>query len=146
MHARYLLAVSAVFLFGGLVSASGGARGPAGERLPPWGTPVVGKKPPMPEQIELSDPPYRVTIWISGLVEPWDIAFVSSKRAYVTERPGRVRLIENGKLRPRPYTIIKSAYSGEGGLMGIAIHPQYPHPAWVYPCILTNQAADHTTV
>lgn len=75
---------------------------------------------------------YKVETYASGLVVPWDIAFVSKNRAYVTERPGRVRLIENGRLQPRPYATISAAVSGEGGLMGIALHPNYPNPRWVY--------------
>jgi glucose/arabinose dehydrogenase len=73
-----------------------------------------------------------VTTFASGLQVPWDMAFVSMNRIYVTERPGRVRLIENGKLRPQPYARINVVSRGEGGLMGIALHPKYPNPRWVY--------------
>jgi glucose/arabinose dehydrogenase len=75
---------------------------------------------------------YRVEVFASGLVIPWGIVFASPNRAYVTERTGRVRLIENGKLHPEPYAVVRSTPSGEGGLMGIALHPSYPNPRWVY--------------
>lgn len=101
--------------------------------LPPPGQPVVGDKPPMPEPVARPTlDNYRVETYASGLVVPWDIAFVFSDRAYVTERPGRVRLIENGRLRPEPYARINAVDQGEGGLMGIALHPDYPNPRWVY--------------
>lgn len=93
----------------------------------------VGRKPPMPLPVArptVND--YRVETWVSGLVIPWDIAFASKNRAYVTERIGRVRLVENGKLRPAPYARIPVLVRGEGGLMGMALHPRYPNPRWVY--------------
>jgi glucose/arabinose dehydrogenase len=101
--------------------------------LPPPGDPSIGKKPPMPEPT--SRPmvrEYRVQTWVSGLAVPWDIAFVSRSRAYITERPGRVRLVQNGRLRPAPYAIVRSVAEGEGGVMGIALHPRYPNPRYVY--------------
>lgn len=82
----------------------------------------------------MPDPPLiQVQSIASGLVVPWGIVFPSPTRVYVTERPGRVRLIENGKLRPEPYArISKVTHTGEGGLMGIALHPQYPGIRKVY--------------
>ncbi|MCE5200408.1 MAG: PQQ-dependent sugar dehydrogenase [Armatimonadota bacterium] len=113
--------------------ASPAGEGQGGRKLPPPGRPLIGQKPPMPASVQVSSPSgYRVQTIASGLVVPWDMVFVSRQRIYVTERPGRVRLIENGRLRSSPYAVIKSARSGEGGLMGIALHPNYPNPAWVY--------------
>lgn len=100
--------------------------------LPPPGNPDVGREPPMPDPVQVSNPPYRVETVATGLEVPWDMAFVSKDRIYVTERPGRVRLIENGTLRTEPYARINTAARGEGGLMGIALHPDYPNPRWVY--------------
>lgn len=102
--------------------------------LPPPGRPVVGDKPPMPEPVRrptLDD--YRVETIATGLVIPWDMAFTPDGRIYVTERPGRVRLISGGQLRPQPYATINAVQArGEGGLMGIALHPDYPNPREVY--------------
>lgn len=101
--------------------------------LPPPGEPVVGRKPPMPDPIDVpmvND--YKVEVYASGLAIPWDIAFVSKDRAYVTERSGKIRLIENGKLREQAYATIDVHAGGEGGLMGIAPHPDYPNPRYVY--------------
>ncbi|MBI2842982.1 MAG: PQQ-dependent sugar dehydrogenase [Armatimonadetes bacterium] len=101
--------------------------------LPPPGKTVVGEKPPMPEPVRRPRPEeYSVETFVSGLVVPWDMAFASKDRVYVTERPGRVRLIENGKLREEPYARIEVIAEGEGGLMGIALHPRYPDPSYVY--------------
>lgn len=102
--------------------------------LPPPGRPVIGGKPPMPDPVErptLDD--YQVQTVASGLVVPWDMAFTPDGRIYVTERPGRVRLISGGQLRPQPYATIRGVSArGEGGLMGIALHPDYPNPREVF--------------
>ncbi len=101
--------------------------------LPPAGKPVVGRKPPMPEPVNVASPSgYRVADYATGLVIPWDMAFLPDGRMYVTERPGRVRVIENNRLQSKPYATISTAASGEGGLMGIALHPNYPDPPYVY--------------
>lgn len=100
--------------------------------LPPPGKPLVGKKPPMPAAEVITNPPYRVEAIATGLIVPWDIAFVSENRIYVTERPGRVRILEGGRLQAKPYAVIPVSAQGEGGLMGIALHPLYPDPRWVY--------------
>lgn len=102
--------------------------------LPPPGEPDVGRTPPMPQPVRRSTlEGYRVTDFATGLQVPWDMAFAPEGRVYVTERPGRVRLIENGNLRAEPYaTLANISARGEGGLMGIALHPNYPNPRWVY--------------
>jgi hypothetical protein len=41
----------------------------------------------------------------------------------ISERPGNIRLIKAGKLIEKPYTKIEVAHIGEGGLMGLALHP-----------------------
>jgi glucose/arabinose dehydrogenase len=111
-----------------------------GRPLPPAGSePILGTQPPMPTPVNrptLDD--YRVEDYATGLVVPWDIAFVSPGRVYVTERPGRIRLILNGKLQSRPYATVNVTSSGEGGLMGIALHPKYPNPRWVYLMYTSN--------
>jgi quinoprotein glucose dehydrogenase len=74
----------------------------------------------------------RVESWVENLEAPWGLAFLPDNRALVTERPGRVRLIEEGRLRQEPYFTVDAANTGEGGLMGIALHPDFPEEPYVY--------------
>jgi glucose/arabinose dehydrogenase len=48
-------------------------------------------------------------------------------RLFIVEQPGRIRIVENGKLLPKPFLDIKSkvGYGGERGLLSVAFHPQY---------------------
>jgi glucose/arabinose dehydrogenase len=76
----------------------------------------------------------RDPVMETGLQEPWGIAFLPDGRMLVTERPGRLRIIENGKLLPEAVRGVPAVYGGEGGLLDIALHPQYSHPGndWIY--------------
>src|ERR1700693_5669651 len=44
----------------------------------------------------------RVTVVTKGLVHPWSLAFLPDGNILVTERPGRVRMIRDGVLDPKP--------------------------------------------
>lgn len=62
---------------------------------------------------------------VTGLEVPWGIAFLPNQDMLVTERPGRVRLVRGGKLVQKPVATIDVTNSGEGGLLGIATHPNF---------------------
>lgn len=69
---------------------------------------------------------FRVETVVSGLEVPWSIAFAPDGRMFITERPGRVRVFENGQLRPQPIATLEDVRSAsESGLMGLALHPQF---------------------
>jgi aldose sugar dehydrogenase len=67
-----------------------------------------------------------------GLEVPWDIAFLDDDTLFVTERPGRVRVIDNGRLRPDPVATFDVTDQGEAGLMGIAVHPDVGQERYIY--------------
>lgn len=73
-----------------------------------------------------------VKAWITGLEAPWSLVFLPDGRALTSERPGRVRLIKNGSLVSTPYAAPDVAAQGEGGLMGLAVHPQFPDEPYIY--------------
>jgi len=74
----------------------------------------------------------KVESWIEGLEIPWSLIFLHDKRALVSERPGRIRLIKDGILQKTPFAVIDVAHIGEGGLMGMAIHPEFPQKPFIY--------------
>jgi len=68
----------------------------------------------------------QVSVVARGLIVPWDIAFLPDGRALVTERPGRVRIITpDGRLLPTAAATISVTAGGEGGLLGVAVDPQF---------------------
>jgi aldose sugar dehydrogenase len=75
----------------------------------------------------------RVETVATGLEVPWEIAFLPDRSALVTERPGRVRLLEaNGELRDDPVATVEVSALGEGGLMGLALDPEFTDNDLVY--------------
>ena len=59
--------------------------------------------------------------------------FTSATRMLVTERPGRVRVVENGVLRAAPLAVISDVESrGETGLMGLTLAPDYEKSRFLY--------------
>lgn len=65
---------------------------------------------------------------------PWGIVFLPDKSMLVTERPGRVRLIDNnGNLQTEPVFVFNNVRAvGEGGLLGITIPPDFSVNNYVY--------------
>ena len=85
------------------------------------------------ERLARTDGDPRVETVATGLEVPWDIAFLPDGRALVTERPGRVRLLDaGGELRGEPVARIDVAAQGEGGLLGLALDPQFEDNRFVY--------------
>ncbi|MGM0398920.1 MAG: PQQ-dependent sugar dehydrogenase [Halobacteriota archaeon] len=69
----------------------------------------------------------------TDLVVPWDFDFDGEGGLYVTERPGRIGRVdlESGAYT-RLATVSDTAHVGEGGLLGIALHPDFPDPSDCY--------------
>jgi aldose sugar dehydrogenase len=76
---------------------------------------------------------YRVVTFVEGLVEPWSIAFLPNGDALVTERPGRLRIVRQGKLLPQPVDGVPAVlHSGQGGLLEVAPHPNFASNRLLY--------------
>ncbi|HKE58497.1 MAG TPA: PQQ-dependent sugar dehydrogenase, partial [Pyrinomonadaceae bacterium] len=69
-----------------------------------------------------SNTSFKVETVVRGLQVPWSIVWAPDGRMIFTERPGRVRVVENGKLRPAPlFTVPDVEPTGESGLMSVAL-------------------------
>ena len=76
---------------------------------------------------------FRVETVVGGLEAPWEVAFAPDGRLFLTERPGRVRVVEDGRLRPEPAaTLPQVAATGEGGLLGLALAPDFVQSRALY--------------
>lgn len=76
---------------------------------------------------------YRVATVAEGLERPWSLAFLPGGDMLVTERPGRLRLIRDGKLVPQPIAGVPEVFArGQGGLMDVVLHPDFASNRLVY--------------
>ncbi len=106
--------------------------------MPAFVTPVS-----LPAQVTLPEPgeplvltagrqPIRVVLFAGGLVGPWDIEFLpDGETMLVTESPGQLRIIRDGKLVPEPVWESPSP-SGNDVLHGVVVHPNFEDNAFVY--------------
>jgi glucose/arabinose dehydrogenase len=67
-----------------------------------------------------------------GLERPWAIALSPDGRIFVTERPGRIRVIQNGALQKEPWMQIGAHEAGEAGLLGLAVDPDFERNRFLY--------------
>jgi glucose/arabinose dehydrogenase len=75
----------------------------------------------------------RVDVFATGLEVPWEIAFLPGGGALVTERPGRIRLLDgDGRVQREPVANVEVSAEGEGGLLGLALDPEFADNELVY--------------
>ena len=76
---------------------------------------------------------YRVVTVVDGLVQPWSIAFLPDGDMLITERPGRLRIVRQGKLLPQPVEGVPKVFvSSQGGLLEVMLHPNFASNRLVY--------------
>lgn len=71
----------------------------------------------------------------TGLDVPWAIDVAPDGRVFVTERTGRIRVIQDGELRAEPWAeldVVPPSFRSEGGLLGLALGPDFGETGHVY--------------
>src|SRR5688572_8014231 len=76
---------------------------------------------------------FRVETVVQSLEIPWAMAFAPDGRLFVTERPGRVRILNlASSTSDLALTIADVFAQDEAGLLGLALDPQFEQNRWVY--------------
>ncbi len=93
-------------------------------------TPEVNNASDVPQNNDAE----KVKVVAQNLDTPWAIAFSPNGSFFITERPGRVRRVEmHGILQDKPVASLSNVKEiGEGGLLGIALHPNFSSNNLVY--------------
>jgi glucose/arabinose dehydrogenase len=130
MSVRFVVALIVLALVASLLAtdASEGSRtivqGPAPQH-------VEDRFVPEPRGVRVSD-------WVTRLEVPWSLVFLPDGRALVSERIGRIRMIEDGQVLARPVAELDVAHPAEGGLRGLALHPRFPAEPFLYAMATTG--------
>ncbi|HZG39054.1 MAG TPA: PQQ-dependent sugar dehydrogenase [Nodosilinea sp.] len=71
---------------------------------------------------------------VDSLEHPWSMAWLPNGDLLITERPGRLRRVSpNGDLDPTPIAGVPPVFTrGQGGLLDIALHPDFETNSLVY--------------
>ncbi len=76
---------------------------------------------------------FKIDVVARNLETPWGIAFLPDGRILVTERPGRLRIVDKGTLLSTPVTGTPKVWEKQdGGLLDVEVHPQYARNGWIY--------------
>lgn len=76
---------------------------------------------------------FTVDTVLSGLKNPWGLAFLPNGDMLISERGGDLLLFSNGKLHPDPIKGVPEVRAkGQGGLFDLELHPNYEENGWIY--------------
>ena len=87
--------------------------------------------PPIPEPISSQSGNEFVKVLATGLDKPWAID-IAGNRVFITEKDGRIRVVDDGTLLEEPLTTLRTADVFGGGLLGIATHPDFENNHFLY--------------
>ena len=80
--------------------------------------------PPIPEPPKNNTQNQFIEILATNLEKPWSIDF-ADKRIFISEKGGTIRVIDSGELLDDPLVTLRTADVFDGGLLGIAVHPNF---------------------
>jgi glucose/arabinose dehydrogenase len=82
----------------------------------------------------------------SGLRMPTSVAIARDGRVFITEQEGRLRVVASGRLQARPFLSLQVDAHGERGLLGVALHPDFPATPYVYVYYTATRPTVHNRV
>ena len=86
-------------------------------------------------------PTLAVSTVLAGLHRPWDLAFTPGGGMLFSERPGPIRFRVASSGAVRTLAVPSDAVeSGEGGMMGVAVDPNFTSNRRIYTCFLSNES------
>ena len=89
---------------------------------------------------------WKKTTFVPGLENPWGLAFLPNGDILVSERPGRLRLVHEGKLVETVIDGVPPVLAlNQGGLLDIALHPDFAHNQLVYFTYATGTKESNRT-
>ena len=83
------------------------------------------------ERVESEEVTFRVVEVVRGLAHPWSVAWLPDGRMLITERPGRLVLVD-GDRTTAIAGLPPIAARGQGGLLDVALPPDYADTGWIY--------------
>lgn len=95
-------------------------------------TPCIALFVCLSARAQTATPPYQIEEVATGLSLPWAVAVLGPQRLLVTEKPGQLRMLENGRLSAPLKGVPEVYFKGQGGLLDVVPHPAYQENGWIY--------------
>jgi len=131
------LSSSVILLFAGLCAADSDPTGTS-KRAVPDGEVVLG---PVESELET----FRVVRVVDGLAHPWAVDWLPDGRMLITERAGRLNLVD-GKQRIAVSNVPEVWAANQAGLLDVAVAPDYRETGWVYLTYAVREGGKGGTV
>ena len=93
---------------------------------------AAAQAPAAAETFSTQQADFRVNVLAEDLENPWGMAFLPDGGILITSKPGRLLLYRNGALRQEIAGVPEVVDSGQGGLLDVALHPNFTEEPWVY--------------
>jgi glucose/arabinose dehydrogenase len=78
---------------------------------------------------------------------PWEVVVLDEGRYLVPERPGNLVLVEDGEQHVvEEFDELEDPFLGEGGLLGVAVHPNFEETNWIYVYQTVDRESVQNTV
>jgi len=84
--------------------------------------------------------------WITGLADATAIAQAPDGRFFVAQQGGALRVVKAGVLLATPFIQLTVDPSGERGLIGVTLHPNFATNGWVYLYYTTPEGGTHNRI
>ncbi|MDH5408139.1 MAG: PQQ-dependent sugar dehydrogenase [Gammaproteobacteria bacterium] len=100
-----------------------------------------------PQIIKSEQVSFKLEKIIDGLGIPWGMVFISDKQILITEREGDIKLLNT---QTKTVTVLKGAPKifahGQGGLLDVAVPPDFTAGSWIYFTFVRNNNDEGVTV
>jgi glucose/arabinose dehydrogenase len=128
---RTLIHLLVATILSGAVVACGSSSAPPA--VTPGGDPPGPTPAPADTFTAADGTRFGVQVVATNLEVAWAMAFAPDGRLFVTERAGRVRIVQDGRLLPEPALTLTDLHTnGESGVLGLALHPGFAGNGLVY--------------
>jgi aldose sugar dehydrogenase len=102
--------------------------------------------PPTPTAASPKATGWKAVTAVEGLEHPWAVAWLPDTTMLITERDGRLRVVRDGKLDPTPVSGVPDVLAlRQGGLLDVAIHPNFAENQWIYLSYSTGTNGSNNT-
>jgi glucose/arabinose dehydrogenase len=93
-------------------------------------------------------PKIRLERFVRGFENPLYVISDGTDRLFVVEQPGRIRVVKDGAILPRPFLDIRKKvdFGGEKGLLSLAFHPEYNDNHLIYIDYTAPSPKLHTVI
>jgi aldose sugar dehydrogenase len=132
MSSSLKLLVAVAILFGSTLTVAIAQNPPAAPAATEKPKPTP---PPDPDGqvIKSEKQTFKIEVVAREIETPWALAFLPDGRLLITERPGRLRIVDKGKLLPEAVKGTPKVWEKQdGGLFDVEVHPQYARNGWIY--------------